>query len=184
MRKLDRPESPDCLASHAEQWTQEYLAARAKNPKQPFRWRKPECYQAIRESLRAMTQGHCAFCDAVLGISSRETVEHFRPKSQFPDLAYDWWNLFPCCDLCQAQKLEKFAEELLKPDADDFAFSRYFIANCKTGELEPSPQAEPACRQRAAITIDLYGLNLPARITARKREWEHYHRDRNSEPFL
>lgn len=182
MRKLARPAPPDCLANYAGQWTQDYVAARTQNPTHRFKWRNTECYQAIRQSLLAMTQSHCAFCDEIVGTSSRETVEHFRPKSQFPQLAYDWGSLFPCCDVCQAQKLEKFAEGLLKPDEDEFAFSRYFVVNYKTGEMAPSPQAEADARERAAITIQLYGLNLPARTKARKREWESYHRD--PEPFL
>jgi len=49
-----------------------------------------------------MTQAHCAFCDGQIGAESRETVEHFRPKGLFPELAYAWDNLFPCCDLCQS----------------------------------------------------------------------------------
>ena len=124
-----------------------------------------------------MTQEHCAFCDGRIGTESRETVEHFRPKSEFPNLAYTWHNLFPCCDLCQSQKLEKFDEALLKPDAADYRFEEYFIANYKTGELEPLPNAPTEIKRRAEVTIDLYGLKLPTRNKARLREWERFVRD-------
>ena len=76
-----------------------------------------------------MTQRHCAFCDGPLGIESRETVEHFRPKSKFPELAFAWENLFPCCDVCQSHKGERFDLHLLKPDDDDYHFERYFVVN-------------------------------------------------------
>ncbi len=179
MHKLDRPLQPECLEANATKWTNAFVSARQKNPKYRFRWPQPDCYQAVRKRLLEMTQAHCAFCDEILGTGSRETVEHFRPKSkiQFQSLAYQWDNLFPCCDMCQSQKREQFNDGLLKPDETDYAFMRYFVVNFKTGEIEPSPHADQQLQNRAKITIQIYGLNLPARNSARKREWEHFCRD-------
>lgn len=177
MRKLERPAEPDCLHAGAPGWTQDYLAGRERNAAHPFRWRSDACYREIRNRLAAMTQTHCAFCDGRIGVESRETVEHFRPKSRFPELAYAWDNLFPCCDLCQSMKREQFDPALLKPDDADYAFSSYFVVNYKTGEVEPSPHADDTARHRAETSIRLYWLNLPYRTVARCREWEHYCRD-------
>jgi len=177
LRKLERTQAPDCLTEGGPGWTEDYVAKRAVNPAHCFSWRSASCYAEIRHRLAAMTQTHCAFCDGQIGVESRETVEHFRPKGQFPELAYAWENLFPCCDLCQSSKRERFAPALLKPDAPDYRFQAYFIANYKTGALEPAPYAAEEERQRAEISIRLYGLNLPARTTARRREWERYCRD-------
>ncbi len=149
------------------------------NPAQRFSWRDNTCYQSIRGQLSRMTQGHCAFCDGRLGTESRETVEHFRPKSTFPELAYDWANLFSCCDVCQATKREKFDEVALKPDAEEYFFHHYFIANYKTGDLDALPSTRTQDRKRAEVTIALYGLNLETRKKARLREWEQYRRDPN-----
>ena len=102
MHKMERPSQPDCLATHTTKWTQAFVDARQQNPKYPFRWPQRDCYQAIRKRLSDMTQAHCAFCDGRIGTESRETIEHFRPKSQFPSFAYQWDNLFPCCDMCHA----------------------------------------------------------------------------------
>lgn len=177
MRKLDRAPSPSCLATNATNWTEKFKSARQQDPKYKFSWPNPNCYKAIRQELSQMTQAHCAFCDGGIGIESRETVEHFRPKSQFPELAYHWDNLFPCCDMCQSNKRENFTDELLKPDDADYKFNNYFVANYKTGELEPAPHAEQAVQQRATVTIQIYGLNIPARNTARKRAFEYFNRD-------
>ncbi len=182
MRKLDRPSQPECLETNAAKWTEAFVTSRQKNPKHRFSWPKPDCYQSVRKRLSEMTQAHCAFCDGQIGTESRETVEHFRPKSRFPGFAYQWDNLFPCCDMCQSQKLEQFDDGLLKPDDDDFAFMRYFVVNFKTGEIEPSPHADEQLQDRAKITIRMYGLNLPARNSARRREWERFCRD--PAPFL
>lgn len=182
MRKLTRNEQPECLKTGSQVWTEDFVSARKGNPSHKFSWRDKDCYQAIRQRLSAMTQAHCAFCDGQIGTESRETVEHFKPKSEFPGLAYDWLNLFPCCDVCQSHKLEKFDESLLKPDVDDYRFGDYFIANYKTGELEPLPSAPDFAKYRAEITIRLYGLNIPARNKARIREMERFIRD--SQAFL
>jgi uncharacterized protein (TIGR02646 family) len=146
-------------------------------PKSRFGWGSKNCYTKIRQQLALMTQGHCAFCDGFLGRESRETVEHFRPKRRFPELAYDWGNLFPCCDRCQSEKKEQFDDRLLKPDDMDYDFSRYFLINFTTGKLEPRPDATATDQARARTSIQLYGLNLPERLIARLREDEHFRRD-------
>jgi uncharacterized protein (TIGR02646 family) len=174
LRKLDRTAQPVCLRENAPVWTEEFVTARQQNPAHKFRWRSDVCYGEIRQQLRGMTQGHCAFCDGPVGTESRETVEHFRPKSHFPKLAYQWENLFPCCDVCQSNKLERFDEGLLKPDASDYGFNRYFVVNYQTGELEPAPYASEEEQRNAQTTLVLYGLNTPARKQARKREWEFF----------
>lgn len=176
MRKVERSAQPDCLRDNAGVWAQEYVAAREKNAKHKFTWRNDGCYQTIRRTLTDMTQHHCAFCDGLIGAESRETIEHFRPKSNFPALAYQWDNLFPCCDVCQSQKLEKFDDGLLKPDTAEYAFNRYFICNYETGELQANPQASETDQARANRTLNLYGLNLPQRQASRQRELKQYSR--------
>lgn len=177
LRKLERPLEPDCLHEGAPGWTEEYVVGRERNAAHPFSWRSNACYRELRHHLAAMTQNHCAFCDGQIGVESRKTIEHFRPKSRFPELAYAWDNLFPCCDLCQSSKREQFDPALLKPDAPDYAFASHFVVKYQTGEIEPSPHADDAARYRAEVSIRLYALNLPERTLARRREWEHYCRD-------
>lgn len=177
MRKLERNAQPDCLDAGAPGWTEDYLTETRRNPGHRFHWRSDICYRKIRQRLSEMTEARCAFCDGPIGLESRETVEHFRPKSQFPQFAYAWDNLFPCCDQCQSSKREGFDPALLKPDSPEYAFANYFVANYKSGALDPSPHADDVARNRTEVTIRMYGLNLPARKIARKREWERFHRD-------
>lgn len=177
MHKLVRPEAPPCLCEQCMAWTEEFVAARRANPAHGFTWRSPGCYDEIRARLLAMSLRHCAFCDGLLGTQSRKTVEHFRPKSVFPEQAYAWDNLYPCCDVCQAAKRESFDEALLRPDSGDYRFDAYFMVNFRTGELEPHPGACDAARQRAAVTIGLYGLNTPERNHDRRRVLAHFGRD-------
>lgn len=170
MNKLIRGAQPLCLAAGCQEWTDRYLTARFSDPAASFSWYSRNCYQHIRMALLEMTQDHCAFCDGFLGTEARETVEHFRPKSRYPQQAFQWINLFPCCDKCQSAKQEKYDELLLKPDDADYQFARYFICNYASGELHPAPDISVFDRQRAEKTIELYGLNLTLRKQARARE--------------
>ena len=138
-------------------------------------WRScGSCYDAIQNVLGNASQEHCAFCDGKLGIESKSTVEHFRPKSKFPALVYSWHNLFPACDVCQSAKGQKFDEALLKPDDASYAFANYFQINLLSGAIEPLESANPAAQFSAKVTIDMYQLNKPQRMRSRKHELKHW----------
>lgn len=173
MRKLNRLEQPACLVENYWVWTQDFVLARQENPSFSFSWRSKACYQGLRQVLSTMTQGRCSFCDGSVGSESRETVEHFRPKSLFPDLAYTWSNLFICCDVCQG-KGDQFDELLLKSDELDYSFTRYFVNNYKTGEVEPNPAASEVDQKRAETTLKLYQLNKKPRKLFRIRELKRF----------
>ncbi|MBJ9256026.1 hypothetical protein I5495_01500 [Citrobacter amalonaticus] len=149
--------------------------ARARNPRYKFIWyAKFQKDESLRRLLE-MTKGHCAFCDgANLGAESRKTIEHFRPKSEFHTLAYQWENLYPCCDQCQSAKGEDFDEGLLAGDQAGYAFESYFSLDYSSGAILPNPVASDNDQQRARITIAFYGLNVEERKIARKRQHKFY----------
>ena len=45
----------------------------------------------------------CAYCDGSLTEQSRETIDHFLPRHEFPELTLSWVNLFPACDRCNSK---------------------------------------------------------------------------------
>jgi len=172
-----RPVCPDYLTECWEALGLRYEAAKQKDPKYKFVWFADFQYDLTRELLLAMTNNYCAFCDGGdLGAMSRETLEHFRPKSrpEFHRLAYQWENLYPCCDRCQSEKLEKYDDALLIADEAGYAFDDYFIADYSTGEILPNPLASSVKQYRAEKTIELYGLNVDVRATIRKKELKRY----------
>ena len=180
MRKLTRMAAPDCWQKKSAQWNADYVRKVQENPLYKFVWRDTKkCFEPAKSILFSMTQKRCAFCDSKIRISSPETVEHFKPKSQYPELAYTWENLFPCCALCNTNKGEKFPTsiELLKIDEAYYDFSRYFLANFRTGEIEPNPHNSQENQQRALATIDVYDLNNEERCLERKREYDRWSKD-------
>lgn len=174
MREQTRGECPSFLAEKKEIWTNKWIARSADG--KTWSWPsndKKKINQHLISPLRIQNQRHCSFCDGYpLNVTSLETIEHFRPKGAglFPELAFDWDNLFYCCQVCQKEKLEKFDEKLLKPDEPDYTFSKYFTFDFTTGEILTNSSATPEFKQRAEVTISLYGLNLAERKLHRLQE--------------
>lgn len=83
----------------------------------PAVWRCEE----VKIALHAMTDGHCAYCQASVEDSSYAPVEHFQPKSLFPTLAYEVGNYFYSCQRCNLAKLDKWPASggYVRPDVGD-----------------------------------------------------------------
>jgi uncharacterized protein (TIGR02646 family) len=178
MRKQDRGPKPEVLEHKEDDWTKGWVKRSAEGGK--FSWPqydRKKLNAILVPLLREQTAGHCSFCDGYpVDATSPETIEHFRPKGKdlFPELAFAWDNLFYCCQRCQEEKREQFDEKLLKPDAEGFAFAKYFVCDFTTGEIKPSPRASEVDRERARITCELYGLNAHNRPTYRRQEVRKY----------
>ncbi len=178
MMKFGRPPEPAVLQENYKQWGRAHHRKRTENPSAAFVWRTyrgSRVSELIRDTLNVVAKDHCAFCDGYpLGTFARQTIEHFRPVSQYPRLAYAWANLFICCDRCQAAKRDQFDKLLLKPDALEYEFERYFVMNYRTGEIEVNPGAAERDQQRAQLTITIYALNDHGRPQSRRIAAEMY----------
>jgi uncharacterized protein (TIGR02646 family) len=59
----------------------------------------------IKSALLQMSHNKCCYCEAKLNVSGNDMeVEHFLPKSIFPDKVVEWENLFPSCGHCNGKK--------------------------------------------------------------------------------
>jgi uncharacterized protein (TIGR02646 family) len=164
MRKQQRPPAPTQFVENSEKWKSQWLKLRELN-RSGFAWYTVDGKTARHWALpilHEMTQGHCSFCDAFpLEDRSKVPVEHFRPKGldEFAHLAFEWSNLYYCCEYCQPEKKEKWEEALIAPDESDYQFLRYFVFDYTNGAISPNPTSSLHEQERAAITIRLYGLD-------------------------
>ena len=161
MRPFKRSETPPILAECGGEWSKKWVIR--QKDKKDFDWPTVDgnrINHILLQSLMPQTQEHCSFCD-VFPVSppSKDTIEHFRPKSKFSSEAFAWDNLYFCCDFCQGQKREKYDEKTLRPDESGYCFDDYFRWHYPSGKLEPNPDASCENQERAQITIDIYGLN-------------------------
>lgn len=54
----------------------------------------------VKDDLVSMFHGKCAYCESKITVVTYGAIEHFRPKSEYPDLTFEWSNLLLSCDVC------------------------------------------------------------------------------------
>ena len=123
--------------------------------------RKSRWFGEVLSKLRTMAgPGEpCMFCDA----NEATDVEHYRPKSVFPERALQWDNLLWGCSACNRFKASRFppdtepGAEILNP-ADDQVWKYFFID--QFGTLTPLWRpALNAFDPRAASTREVLRLD-------------------------
>ncbi len=91
------------------------LPKRRGKPDFPTLWGKAKL------AISRMSSRKCAYCESPINATRSGQVEHFKPKSLFPSLAYDWSNYFLGCGGCNGAKSDKWPElgEYFRPDLGD-----------------------------------------------------------------
>ena len=155
MHWVDRGPEPDQLAHIRDQYTPRWVrfyGSKAGDKPNDSRWRD------FSGDLTGAFHALCAYCEECCG----GEVDHFRPKSRYPDLVYAWSNwLFACRD-CNQAKGEKWPP---RGYVDPCAKSRgarpehFFSFDLLTGEILPKEGLSRARRRKAQRTIDDLRLN-------------------------
>ena len=162
MNRIVRTSCPDWLEKKYKIWGKEWETKYNKNHKSTdFKWRQDsnKGYNDLIEKLSAMTNKHCSYCDSYpIGSRIPYTIDHFRPKTKYPLLAYVWHNLFICCGICQ-KRGNNFDKKILKPDTLYYDFDKYFEIDTITGEIKANNKKSNENIERAKITIELMNLN-------------------------
>lgn len=129
------------------------------------------------EDLGGMSINHCFYCDRkeVMRGGVRPTIDHFFPKTKIPILAFNWDNLFLCCDTCQGYKSDKFHRcHLLKFDSPNYNFNDYFMLDFASGKVRTRPDISWENRKKARITLAVLGVNKDGRNIMRQEELQAY----------
>ena len=94
MIKLDLPPKPDQLTKEFQEIkTQEFLSSGKTKNVWKIKWLKDAVYQ--------MAFGKCCYSEIRLVEESKYMeVEHYAPKSIYPDKVMEWGNLLPSCKKC------------------------------------------------------------------------------------
>jgi len=184
MRRLERSKAPDLWLENEARWQEQWNSLRQTNPSATFSWYRVGGVAANHIALPVLLQmsaHHCSFCESFpVEVTSPETIEHFRPKSGFPELAYSWGNLFMACTACQGTKGDEWSDLLLKPDEVSYRFDVFFTYDFESGEMMPNQFLDVALQARAQETIKMYGLNECGRPRHRVkilRDWKRAQKD-------
>ena len=126
-----------------------------------------QAFREIRETLGKMASGleRCMYCEDSEGTA----IEHFWPKSTYPDRAFDWLNYLIACSRCNSNfKRDRFpldgagAPLLVNPSEEEPLDHLSFSPS--TGRFEPrSPKGNPS--------IEVFGLNRTTLTKGRASAW-------------
>ncbi len=111
---VHRVVEPASLVSNKAKWLNDYLLAiniynanPTKINKKPVITAENKYRQSdVKVSLKAMFEGKCAYCESHLAHVSYGHIEHFKPKSIFPEDCFSWSNLLLGCEVCNGSQFK------------------------------------------------------------------------------
>ncbi len=160
-RSFERIPLPDaCRRDGFRTFAPEVLPGETGKEDFPAVWREKKY---VKEALKKMTQGHCAYCQSSEEANGHGRVEHYCPKSLFPTLAYEWDNYFYSCELCNWTKSDKWPDDggYVRPDKGDPY--RTFVFD-EQGRISVAGKGEGARRTIEDFGLDREGLNRARRL--------------------
>ena len=181
MRWVERGPEPDGVGWYRQQFTPRWVHysnnTGSPQPSDSY-WRR------FRQELGTAFLRKCGYCERICAETSESgsrapTVDHFKPKSLFPSLTYEWSNWIFCCSRCNGKKADNWP---LSGLVDPCAVSvlerpeRYFDYRSRTGEIVPKGGLTQSDRERAQNTISDLKLN-DSDMRKRRRRWVKYFQD-------
>ncbi len=133
-------------------------------------FRGTKAAKGIALRLTQIFHGKCAYCEQ----ESAKDIEHYFPKSAYPDRMFRWENFLWACKNCDTEKLDEFPVDpqgnavLIHPGRDE-PFD-YFLWDFLSGKMVLHP--DPARRERARQTRDLLRLDQFSIADERRNKFE------------
>lgn len=122
MIRIARLAEPDILQKNASEWSRELCQARQEyyrdlgqyeqgqrleKPQYPDAKKSRYAHLQVQKRLSEMFGSKCAYCESRIKAVTHSHVEHFRPQSIYPRLAYSWHNLLQACPRCNSDHKKK-----------------------------------------------------------------------------
>ena len=120
MIKLELPPKPALLTKELQaELTQRYIAN--GDSVWNIHW--------LREAVASKAFGKCCYSEIMLNEESKYMeIDHFLPKSKYPNLVMDWENLLPSCKKCNTSKNDNSDVKIINPFTDNPQDFLYFKA--------------------------------------------------------
>lgn len=170
MIRIMKGAAPQVLVDHQKEWTDDLLNAVSHYggyDKIPTGQKKKLLvhyrHDDIKKSLFRSSHYKCAFCECRPGESGYIEVEHFAPKSIYPELTFSWDNLLPVCRKCNDDKsaFDTQTTPIINPSEEDP--EKLITYNMLV--MEPAPGSGDEVK--AKNTIEVCNLNSPRLYKAR-----------------
>lgn len=121
MIRVTRTPVPPFLKANSSTWKLAYLKARKKyendgtasSQKKLLSAEKKYNHAQVKDALQSMFSDKCAYCESHITHVAYAHIEHFRPKSEFPHLCFEWDNFLLGCSVCNGAQYKgtKFPDE-------------------------------------------------------------------------
>lgn len=154
MRWVERGPRPDGLQAIQRQYTPKWVAfypERRGDEPTDTQWQK------FSDDLEIRFSGACGYCEEYCS----GEVDHFKPKSKYPGLVYEWSNWVFACRPCNSNKGNKWPSRgyvnpcaRSRPARPEF----FFDFNLCNGKIRPNPGLSPLRKKKAQDTINDLGL--------------------------
>lgn len=156
MHWVDRGPEPfgldDIRITFTPAWVSYYRSQVGEKPSDS-RW------QDFSGELRSRFHGTCGYCEERVTPGG---VDHFRPKSKFPEIVYEWANWVFACDSCNHAKNDKWPPSGYVDPCECSCGDRpenFFDFDLHTGEIISKPGLTEQQHRKAWQTIDDLALN-------------------------
>lgn len=118
MHKVKRNEAPLGLIQKDKEWKEQLIINQDLNHNWD-KFSKTVLKKETLKQLKGMYGGCCCYCEGKPGSVSYAEIEHFRPKSNFKELCFDYSNLHYSCKRCNLAKGAKFNGKMFDTSEDN-----------------------------------------------------------------
>lgn len=118
MHKVERNKAPLKLIEKDKAWKEKLkIDSNLKLDWEAFS--KTSLKKEIILNLEDMYKGCCSYCESKINITSYPEIEHFKPKSLYPELCFDYSNLHYSCKRCNLAKGSNYNSDMINPSDDN-----------------------------------------------------------------
>ncbi|BAZ32639.1 HNH endonuclease family protein [Cylindrospermum sp. NIES-4074] len=164
---MQRSPQPDILKRLAVKWLNKLQQVKA-NPISTKRqidnatnkYNHPE----VKNDLKKMFNGKCAYCESKVSVVDYGAIEHFRPKSLYEYLTFEWNNLLYSCNICNSGNhkgtnfpLDVNGNPLLIDPSDD-AIDPFLHLSFSWDEVAKLANID-GCDQRGNTVTEIFDFN-------------------------
>ena len=160
IRVCAQPEYPD-FDSQVRQRGQRFLATNPSPNSREFS--RHNYWNAALDQLYSAYGSLCAYTTRQL--ISTGSVDHFRPKSKYPYLAYEWDNYRLARQTINARKAN--SENVVNPFAVE---DGWFVLDLPSCLIKPGASVSREVRLAVNATINVLGLNRDERLVQERCE--------------
>lgn len=131
MHSVTRGLEPVSLKQNKETWFKELkqqIEIKGKFSKVEDKYKNKYRQNDVKAALCDMYNRYCCYCEGDIALTGYAHIEHYKPKSKYPELCFEWNNLHQSCSKCNTNKNDKWDDDnpILNPTDDEPEKYLYF----------------------------------------------------------